>query len=74
MPIAKITGQGLFAIACSVALLWSCLIGERLMWQNADTQRVRVLREMENLQKIPRPAPASIPLPAALPRPAVTAG
>ena len=30
MAIAKITGQGLAAIACSVALLWACFVGERL--------------------------------------------
>ena len=26
MPFAKITGQGLAAIACSVGILWGCVI------------------------------------------------
>jgi len=55
MPIAKITGQGLIAIACSVALLWGCLISERVMLHRAAAERVRVLREIEDLQKTPRP-------------------
>lgn len=61
MPVAKITGQGLFAIACSVALLWGCLIGERLMLHAAANQRDRVLREIEQLQRGPHavPPPAS---------------
>ena len=58
MPVAKITGQGLFAIACSVALLWACLIGERLMLHAAANQRDRVLRDIERLQKSIRPAPS----------------
>ena len=64
MPIAKITGQGLFAIACSVALLWSCLIGERLMLRDAGSERARALREIEQLQqRQPRPTPVTVPMP-----------
>jgi len=74
MPIAKITGQGLLAMACSVALLWGCVIGERVMWRNADSRRVRVFREMEQLQKNPHPAPVSVPMPSPFSRPLVTAG
>ena len=72
MPIAKITGQGLFAIACSVTLLWGCLIGERVTLRNAATERVRVLREIEQLQKNPRPTPVTMPMPARLRRNLVT--
>jgi hypothetical protein len=72
MPIAKITGQGLFAIACSVALLWGCVIGERVMLSIATAERIRVLHEMERLQKKPRPTPVIAPLPASAHRPVVT--
>ena len=74
MPVAKITGQGLFAIACSVALLWGCVIGERVMLGNAASQRMHVLHEMEELQRKPRPTPAIAPVPSAAHRPTVTAG
>jgi len=74
MPVAKITGQGLFAIACSVALLWSCLIGEHMMVRKATAERVRVLREMEQLQKQFRPVPVSAPQPVASHRSPVTVG
>jgi hypothetical protein len=74
MPVAKITGQGLFAIACSVALLWGCLIGERAMLRSAATERVRVLREIEQLQRKSHPAPAIAPMPARTRRAMVTVG
>jgi hypothetical protein len=74
MPIAKITGQGLLAIACSVALLWGCVIAERVMLRDAGEERVRVLHEMEQLQSKPRPTPAVAPLPAAAHRPVVAEG
>ena len=73
MPVAKITGQGLFAIACSVALLWGCLVGEQVMLRHATTERVKVFREMEHLQHKPRPTPVSAPGPAASRRRTVTA-
>jgi hypothetical protein len=51
MPIAKITGQGLAAIALSVALLWSCLIGERVLVRRASAERVLVMRDLKRLQR-----------------------
>jgi hypothetical protein len=57
MPTVKITGQGLLAIALSVALLWGCLISERLMLRNAARRRVRVLHQIEQLQRRSHPAP-----------------
>jgi hypothetical protein len=72
MPIAKITGQGLFAIACSVALLWGCLIGERVMLRNAAARRVRVFHEIEQLQRKPHPTPAIAPTPPSVHRVTVT--
>ena len=65
MPIAKITGQGLCAIGLSVALLWGCLLGERLMLRRAATERVRVLREIKQLRRQPRTIPVRLPMPAA---------
>jgi hypothetical protein len=59
MPTAKITGQGLFAIALSVALLWGCLIGERLMLRNAASRRERVLHQIEQLQRKAHPIPST---------------
>jgi hypothetical protein len=63
MPIAKITGQGLFTIALSVALLWCCLIGERVLVHHAFTERVRVIHEMDRLQRQRRPIPVNTPAP-----------
>jgi hypothetical protein len=74
MPVAKITGQGLLAIACSVSLLWGCLIGEHVMLRHAAAERARVLRQMQLLQRQPRPIPAGAPMPAGLPRFLVTVG
>jgi hypothetical protein len=78
MPIAKITGQGLTAIALSVALLWACLIGERVMVRRAFTERALLMRDLQRMQ---RTGPAStrrsepVLAPVHLPRPVrVTAG
>jgi hypothetical protein len=51
MPFAKITGQGLAAIALSVALLWACFIGERLMVHQALAQRTQLMRELHRMQR-----------------------
>lgn len=53
MPIAKITGQGLSAIALSVALLWGCWMEERAVLRRADRERVEVLRDLQRLRTIP---------------------
>ena len=63
MPIAKITGQGLLAIAFSVALLWACLIGERAQAQRAQLERARLMHEIERFQReqrTPIVAPANL--------------
>jgi hypothetical protein len=78
MPIAKITGQGLAAIALSVALLWSCLIGERVMVRRASAERALVMRDLQRMQRTHlqlhrRSEPVSSPV--HIPRPLhVTAG
>jgi hypothetical protein len=61
MPIVKITGQGLSAIALSVALLWGCVIGERVAAQRAFFERAKVLRDVSRMQRKPRTRPVSSP-------------
>ena len=74
MPIARITGQGLAAIALSVALLWACFIGERLMLRNAIDQRTQLMRELHRMQRDRRAQPASAPTPRGPHRTRVTMG
>ena len=75
MPIIRITGQGLSAIALSVALLWGCLIGERVAAQQAYSERARVMRDIMRLRRRERPQPVSAPAPLIIPhRPRVSAG
>ena len=69
MPIAKITGQGLAAIALSVALLWACFIGERLLVRQSLDQRAQLMRELHQMQRDHRAQPVSAPTPRG-PRPA----
>jgi hypothetical protein len=64
MPIAKITGQGLSAIALSVALLWACLIGERGLVRQADVKRSQALEEIRRLRRqVEPPQRVSTPRP-----------
>ena len=75
MPIAKITGQGLSAIAASVALLWGCVIGEQMQRRDAYSERERVVREVRLMQQNRlHPMPVSAPVPFQPHRPHVTAG
>jgi hypothetical protein len=75
MPIAKITGQGLAAIACSVGLLWGCLIVEHVARRSAVRERTRVVRELRRMQQGPsQPAPVSVPVPFVRHRLHVSAG
>jgi hypothetical protein len=62
MPIAKITGQGLAAIACSVALLWGFIAGEKLTVRNARQEYAQTMRDLRQLQR--RTQPVSAPKPA----------
>ena len=68
MPIAKITGQGLAAIALSVALLWGFFVGEQITVRHARNEQVRVMRELQQLQRFHRTEPVSTPTPR-IPRP-----
>ena len=73
MPIAKITGPGLVAIACSVALLWASFLGERIMVQRAAAERIMVMRDVQRMQRTRRSEPVSAPVHKPRPLP-VTAG
>jgi len=74
VPIAKLTGSGLAAIACSVALLWGCIIGERVKRRDAFDERERVVREVKLMQRRIRSVPVSEPSPFQHRRPHVAAG
>ena len=62
MPIVKITGPGLSAIGLSVALLWGCLISERLITRHAVRERTRVVRELEQMRLERQASPVSVPI------------
>ena len=74
MPIIKITRQGLSAIALSVALLWGCVIGERVAARRAFSERAKVLRDISRMQRRLRTQPASVPAPFLPHRARVAAG
>jgi hypothetical protein len=74
MPIAKITGQGLAAIACSVGLLWSAVIVGQVAQHKAFSERARIIREVRQLQLRQRQAPVSTPSVFAPRRPHLSAG
>ncbi|MGC9950001.1 MAG: hypothetical protein ABSF64_26845 [Bryobacteraceae bacterium] len=61
MPVAKITGQGLTSIAILVALLWTCVIGERVMLGRANDDALRVMHGMRELRLKNRREPAASP-------------
>jgi len=63
MPIVKITGQGLVAIAFSVASLWGCFIGERLLVRQTLQRQAQVMRELHRMQRDHRTEPVNAPAP-----------
>ena len=63
MPIARITGQGLFWIAVAVVLLWGCLIGERVTMRQARAEYARSMRDVQRLRlRQQRSLPVSFPV------------
>ena len=74
MPIVKITGQGLSAIALSVVLLWGCVMGQRAVARRAFSERAQVLREISRMQRRRRSQPVSAPAPFLPHRARVVAG
>ena len=61
MAIAKITGQGLTSIAILVALLWACVIGERVIARRAATGAAQAVQAMRILRLQNRRQPAAAP-------------
>ena len=61
-------------MAASVILLWSCLIGERIMVRNAIREETQVLREMRLLRQRQRSMPADAPVPLRPGRPRAVEG
>ena len=74
MPIIKITGQGLSAIALSVALLWGCFIGQRLAARRAFSERAQVLRDISRMRRLRHTQPVLAPAPFLPHRARVSAG
>lgn len=71
MSVANITGQGLCVIAILVALLWGCLIGERVIVSRANTEARQALRQVRLLKLKRQVEPASAPLPLRPHRPSL---
>jgi len=65
MPLAKITGPGLAAIAVSVALLWGCALSERALMRQALRERAQVMRKLVRLRRDSEPV--WLPTPATRP-------
>ena len=62
VPIAKITGKGLASLALLVSLLWTCVIGQRVLVRRAEIDTAETLRAMYLLQKKTHHVPAALPL------------
>jgi hypothetical protein len=61
MPVMKITGPGLFAIAILTGALWGCLLAERVTVAHARANAYRALGEIRALQLKKHLAPAASP-------------
>lgn len=61
ISVVKITGQGLVSVAILVALLWTCLIGERIVFGRAADDAAQVMRAMRELRLKTRREPAAAP-------------
>lgn len=62
MAIARITSQGLTSIAIVVALLWACVIGERVIVRRANAETTEAVRAIRSLQLKNRREPAATPV------------
>lgn len=61
VSVAKTTGQGLTSIAILVALLWTCLICQRVILERANAGAAQVMRAMRELRLKKRRQPAAAP-------------
>jgi hypothetical protein len=65
MAFARITGEGLAAIAVLVALLWGCILMENSVTKKARRETARVLldlRKMKGGKVVPASQPVGWPL------------
>lgn len=62
MAIAKITREGLVAIAVLVAILWGCILAERILTRNTTMETYRVMRQIRYLKFKRHVEPASRPV------------
>ena len=63
MAVAKITREGLVTIAVLVAILWGCILTERVLSRNTSIETYRVLRQIRYLKFKLHVEPASNPGP-----------
>ena len=61
VSVARITGQGLTSIAILVALLWTCVISQRVILGRANDGAVQVMRAIRELRLKNRRRPATAP-------------
>jgi hypothetical protein len=61
MAIAKITREGLVSIAVLVAILWGCILGERILTHNTSIETYRVMRQLRYMKFKRNIEPASRP-------------
>ena len=59
--LAKISGAGLMSMAALVAILWACILGERLIVDRANREYSRAIVEIRQLQLKKQAEPASAP-------------
>jgi hypothetical protein len=71
MVLAKISGAGLVSIATLVAILWACILGERVIVQRANREFTRTMTELRQLQLKKQTVPASLPAPPHRVRPSI---
>lgn len=61
MELAKITRQGLVTIGLLVAILWGCILTERVLSRNTSIETYRALRQIRYLKFKLHIEPASHP-------------
>ena len=62
MAIAKITREGLVSIAVLVAILWGCILAERILTRRTSLETYRVMRQIRYLKFKRHIEPASRPV------------
>ena len=64
MPIARITSQGLIAIALLVAALWGCILAENSITRSARLTGAQSLVQLRSLRDGIRKVSTPVPNPA----------